>query len=157
VIETVGGVSLDGQLQEALAEFTRRNEALVKARDEVGAISVTAGSKDGAVEVTVGAQGEPTGMRFPQGKYRKMTAEKLASSVLEAMSMARREVTDRAMAHFKSVAGNGIGVAGSGALERLNLDDLLGPLEAEGLVAPRGSGAESAGEADGSQEGVARV
>lgn len=132
---------LDEQLRAAMADFSRQHQALVEARDEVRAISVTVRSKDGAVEVTVGAQGEPTGLRFPQGKYRTMTAEKLASSVLEAVALGRREVTERAMARFESVAVGGMGVAGSGALDRLDLDRLLGPLEAEGVVAPRASAA----------------
>ncbi|MFF5408538.1 YbaB/EbfC family nucleoid-associated protein [Streptomyces misionensis] len=125
--------SLRRQLQQELADFNKHHEALVKARDELTSLSMTARSKDGAVEVTVTAGGEPTGLRFLGNKHQSMSAQKLAASVLEAIATARRQVTEKAMARFSEVSGFGIGIAGSG-LEGLDLDRLLEPLGVENLL-----------------------
>lgn len=127
--------SLQHQLQQAMAEFTKQREALVQARDELSSVSVTVRSKDRAVEVTVGAQGEPTGLRFLNNKHQSMSGQELASSVLEAMTLARVELADRVRSGFDAIAEGGLGIAGSG-LENLDLERLLGPLHAEGLLAP---------------------
>ncbi|MER5699806.1 YbaB/EbfC family nucleoid-associated protein [Streptomyces mirabilis] len=128
---------LDEQLRDAMAEFSRQHEALVRARDEAAAISVTVRSKNGAVEVTVSAQGKPTALRFPNNKYQSLSGQELAASVLETLSLAQEEAGARAAALFDEVADGGMGVAGSGALQRLDLDRLLGPMTAEGLLAAR--------------------
>jgi DNA-binding protein YbaB len=125
--------SLQHQLQEAMAEFTKTTESLTQARDEIAQLSVTARSKDGAVEVTVGAQGEPTGLRFLNDKHKTLSGQQLATSVLAAMAAARQEIADQVAARFEEVSGRGMGVAGS-VLEGLDLDKLLEPLRAEGLL-----------------------
>ncbi|MFE6894446.1 YbaB/EbfC family nucleoid-associated protein [Streptomyces sp. NPDC057694] len=121
--------ALHKQLQQELSDFTRHHEALVKARDEMAALTVTARSKDKAVEVTVGAQGEPTGLRFLNNKHQTMTAQKLAASVLEVLTTARQQVAQEATARFAEVSDFGLGIAGSG-LKDLDLDRLLEPLTA---------------------------
>ncbi|HEY5834685.1 YbaB/EbfC family nucleoid-associated protein [Streptomyces sp.] len=127
--------ALQHQLEQAMAEFTKQRQALEQTRDELTTMSVTVRSKDRVVEVTVGAQGEPTGMRFLNDKHRSMSGQQLASSVLEVLAVARQEVAGRVRAGFDAVAGGGLGVAGSG-LENLDLDRLLAPLMGEGLAVP---------------------
>ncbi|MEU0949410.1 YbaB/EbfC family nucleoid-associated protein [Streptomyces canus] len=116
-----------------MAEFTRQQESLIKARDELASLSVTVRSKDRAVEVTVGPQGEPTGLRFLNNKHQAMSAQALATSVLEVMAAARREVGRQAAAHLDQFTSGTAAVAGSN-LEELNLDRLLEPLAGEDLL-----------------------
>ena len=65
--------SMEEQRQEALAEFMKKRQALVEARKEIAAISATARSRDGAVEVTIGTDGAPSGLRFPNNRFKEMT------------------------------------------------------------------------------------
>lgn len=129
--------SLQQQLDQAMDEFEQRRQALIRARETIAAISVTVRSKDRAVEVTLGSGGEPTGLRFLDNKHKTMSGQALASSVLEAMSVARGELGKRVRAEFDSVAGAKTGGVGSG-LDRLENFDLDRLLDAKG--APTGSG-----------------
>jgi DNA-binding protein YbaB len=131
-----------GQLQQVLAEFAEKHKALVEAREEVSAISVTARSKDGCVEVTVGARGDASGLRFPGNRFRGMSGQALAASVLEALRLARVEAAARAAAVFEGVAGGPVpGGAGSGVLDRVDLERLLDPAGgATEVLLPRGKG-----------------
>ncbi|WP_318219072.1 YbaB/EbfC family nucleoid-associated protein [Streptomyces sp. SCL15-6] len=125
--------SLRQQLEQAMSEFTKQRESLDQARQELTELSVTMRSKDRAVEVTVGPQGEPTALRFLNNKHQAMSGQALATSVLEAMAAARQEIADQVAARFEAVSGAGLGVAGTN-LENLNLDRLLEPLSGEGLL-----------------------
>lgn len=133
--------SLQHQLEEAMAEFSRHQAELLKVRDEMRALSVTVRSKDRAVEVTLGAQGEVTAMRFLDNKHQSMSGHELAASVLDAMSVAREEIGARARAGFDAIARRGQGVAGSG-LEGLDLDQLFSAVKNEGMPGPRTGGTE---------------
>nr|WP_168720498.1 YbaB/EbfC family nucleoid-associated protein [Streptomyces sp. SAT1]ANO42293.1 hypothetical protein A8713_034110 [Streptomyces sp. SAT1] len=115
------------ELQDALAEFTKKHESLLKAREEMKAISVTARSKDGSVEVTVGVNGEASGLRFPNNKFKELTGKALATSVLEALTRARAEASARATAVLRAAGGTAPGEQGSSLLDRLDLDRLLDP------------------------------
>lgn len=116
------------ELQDALAEFTKKHESLLKAREEMRTISVTARSKDGSVEATVGVNGEASALRFPDNKFKEMTGKALATSVLEALTRARTEASARATAVLRTVGGAAPGgPGGSSLLDRLDLDRLLDP------------------------------
>jgi len=138
--------SLQHQFAQAMAEFEKQRESLVKAREEIAAVSVTARSKDRAVEVTLGSDGSPSGLRFLGNKHQTMSGKALAASVLEAMARAREELTTQVRARFDEVVGGGIGVAGGGtdALDKLDgagLEKLMGPLKAPGgLLNPERGG-----------------
>ncbi|MEU3186704.1 YbaB/EbfC family nucleoid-associated protein [Streptomyces sp. NPDC006923] len=134
--------SLQHQLEQAMSEFTKQHESLMKARDEVMSLSVTVRSKDRAVEVTVGSQGEASGLRFLNNKYKEMSGQALATSILEALAKARQEIADQVAARFESVSGGGLGVAGKG-MEGFDLDRLLEPLGAEGLLTKQPGSAEN--------------
>jgi DNA-binding protein YbaB len=90
------------RLQEALAAFARKHEALLKAEMELQATSVTARSKDGAVEATVGVDGETSDVRFPNNMFQAMSGQALAESVMEALVRARSEVATRRIAIVES-------------------------------------------------------
>jgi hypothetical protein len=119
-----------GLLQQSPAQ---QRESLVKARQELSELSATVRSKDRAVEVTVGPQGEPTALRFLNNRHQGMSGQALATSVLEVMAAARQEIAAQVAARFEAFGGTGIGVAGSN-LEDLDLDRLLEPLSGEGLL-----------------------
>jgi DNA-binding protein YbaB len=86
------------RLERVLADFAEQYGALTRAREQMRALSVTARSRDGVVEVTVGADGRAAGIRFVDKRFREMTAPRLGDSVLEALTTARAEVTARATA-----------------------------------------------------------
>ncbi|MFD6531012.1 YbaB/EbfC family nucleoid-associated protein [Streptomyces sp. NPDC060184] len=117
--------SLAEQQQQALAEFAKKREALMEARSQIKSISVTARSRDGAVEITIGTDGTPSGLRFPNNKFKEMTGQALAASVLEAMAASKAQVASRATAIMEAVGGTGPGTMDGGVLDRLNLDKLL--------------------------------
>ncbi|MFF4761285.1 YbaB/EbfC family nucleoid-associated protein [Streptomyces sp. NPDC001292] len=86
------------RLEQVLADFAEQYGALSRAREQMRALSVTARSRDGVVEVTVGTDGRAAGVRFVDKRFRQMTAPQLGDSVLEALTTARAEVAARATA-----------------------------------------------------------
>lgn len=86
------------RLEKVLADFAEQHEVLNRAREQMRALSVTALSRDGVVEVTVGADGRAAGIRFVDKRFREMTAPTLGNSVMEALTTARAEVVARATA-----------------------------------------------------------
>lgn len=86
------------RLERVLADFAELYGALTRAREQLRALSVTARSRDGVVEVTVGADGRPTDVRFVDQRFRAMAARRLGDSILEALATARTEVAARTAA-----------------------------------------------------------
>ncbi len=86
------------RLERVLADFAEQHGVLSSAREQLRALSVTALSRDGAVEVTVDADGRAAGIRFVGRHFRDMTAPQLGSSVMDALTTARSEVEARAAA-----------------------------------------------------------
>ncbi|MGW5652644.1 YbaB/EbfC family nucleoid-associated protein [Streptomyces humi] len=137
--------SLQEQQQQALDEFRKQRQALVDARKEIRAISVTARSRDGVVEVTVGHDGAPSGLRFPNNKFKEMTGQALAASVLEAMTASRAQMTSRAMAVIQAAGGTAPTGLDGGVLDRVDLDRLLDGGSLEEVLKPRRPGGDSRG------------
>ncbi|MEV5777404.1 YbaB/EbfC family nucleoid-associated protein [Streptomyces antimycoticus] len=86
------------RLEKVLADFAEQYGAWSRAREQLRALSVTARSRDGVVEVTVGAGGRVTRIRFVDNRFRDLTAPQLGDSVLAALTTARVEVAARAVA-----------------------------------------------------------
>nr|BFD87997.1 hypothetical protein StreXyl84_73980 [Streptomyces sp. Xyl84] len=128
---------MGSELQDALSAFTKKHESLLKAREEMKTISVTARSKDGSVEATVGIGGEASALRFPNNKFKEMTGKALATSVLEALTRARSEATARATAILHAAGGSAPGEQGGSFLDRLDLDRLLDPKSFADALSPR--------------------
>ncbi|MDQ0765443.1 YbaB/EbfC family nucleoid-associated protein [Streptomyces canus] len=93
--------SIEERLAQAMAELEATQEAVAKAETELRDASFTVRSRDRAVEVTVGHQGELTALRFLEGKYRNMSAGELAGSVLEAAERARTQMSRHVMETFQ--------------------------------------------------------
>jgi DNA-binding protein YbaB len=121
------------QFQEAMDEFAGHRQALERMRKDFAGMSVTVLSKDRVVEVTVGAGGVPTGMRFPDNKHKTMTGQQLATSVLQALTLARQEISTRMTESTKPLLGKGLGLAGTG-MSDLDSDGLFKHLRSQGLL-----------------------
>ncbi|MFJ6121178.1 YbaB/EbfC family nucleoid-associated protein [Streptomyces sp. NPDC092129] len=94
-------LSVQQRLAEAMAELETVQAGVARAEEELRNATVTVRSRDRAVEVTVGPQGELTGLKFLDGKYRTMAAAELAASVLESAGQARTQMSRRVMETFK--------------------------------------------------------
>ncbi|MER7930255.1 YbaB/EbfC family nucleoid-associated protein [Streptomyces sp. NPDC096057] len=137
--------SLQEQQHQALEDFKKQRQALMDARKEIQSISVTARSKDGVVEVTVGHDGAPSGLRFPNNKFKEMTGQALAASVLEAMTTCRTQMTSRAMAIIQAAGTTAPTGLDGGVLDRVDLDKLLDGGSLEEVLAPRPTGGDNRG------------
>ncbi|MEU6537086.1 YbaB/EbfC family nucleoid-associated protein [Streptomyces sp. NPDC047000] len=84
-----------------MTELETVQAAVARAETELRRASVTVRSRDRAVEVTVGHQGELAALRFLDGRYRTMAAGELAASVLEAAERARMRMSRRVMETFE--------------------------------------------------------
>jgi DNA-binding protein YbaB len=93
--------SIERRLEAAMAELEATQAAVAKAEEELRQASYTERSHDRAVEVTVGAQGELTDLRFLDGKYRNMGAAELSASILQAAQQARSRMARQVMETFK--------------------------------------------------------
>ncbi|MCX4409503.1 MULTISPECIES: hypothetical protein [unclassified Streptomyces] len=102
------------------------------ARQELTELSVTMRSKDRAVDMTVGPQGEPTTWRFLNSGHQAMSGQAPAVGVPEARATGRHEVTLRETTRFEELTGTGLGLTRSG-LKDLQLDRPLEPLSGADL------------------------
>ncbi|MEV5177762.1 YbaB/EbfC family nucleoid-associated protein [Streptomyces flaveolus] len=98
-------------MEEVLADFARRYDAVARAEEELRTLSVTASSADGVVEATVCADGRTSAVRFPTNRFKELSGQELAGSVLAALTTARAEVALRAAAITPSPAAQVSGCA----------------------------------------------
>lgn len=80
-----------------MAELRSAQEAIERTERELRQASFAVLSSDRAVRATVGPQGELTGLDFLEYKYRDMSPQELAASVLEAASAAREKMNRHVM------------------------------------------------------------
>lgn len=80
---------LEKRLETAMAELQEAQEAIARTEHELRQASFARLSSDRAVRVTVGPQGELTSLEFLENKYRDMSPQELAASVMEAAAEAR--------------------------------------------------------------------
>ncbi|WP_031030257.1 YbaB/EbfC family nucleoid-associated protein [Streptomyces sp. NRRL WC-3725] len=104
------------RLEKILTDFAEQHGVLNRAQEQMRALSVTACSKDGVVEVTVGADGRAAGVHFVSRRFRELAAPQLGDSVLEALTTARAEFAARATAVL-TAANIRLPVAAEGAGE----------------------------------------
>jgi DNA-binding protein YbaB len=97
----VNSESIEERLAKAVAELEATEAAVARAEGELAHAEATVRSADRAVEVTVSAQGDLTGLSFLDDKYRTMPAGQLAASVLEAVQEARARMARRVMSTFE--------------------------------------------------------
>jgi DNA-binding protein YbaB len=88
---------LEKRLEKAMAELQAAQEAVARTERELRRASFAVLSSDRAVRATVGPQGELTGIEFLENKYRDMSPQELAASVLEAANAARLKMNRHVM------------------------------------------------------------
>ncbi|GAB2938602.1 MULTISPECIES: YbaB/EbfC family nucleoid-associated protein [unclassified Streptomyces] len=88
---------LEKRLEKAMAELQAAQEAVARTERELRSASFSVLSSDRAVRATAGPQGELTGIEFLENKYRDMSPQELAASVLEASSAARLKMNRHVM------------------------------------------------------------
>ncbi|GGV58145.1 hypothetical protein GCM10010277_60500 [Streptomyces longisporoflavus] len=88
---------LEKRLEKAMAELRTAQEAIARTERELRQASFAVLSSDRAVRATAGPQGELTGIEFLENKYRDMSPQELAASVLEAASAARLKMNRHVM------------------------------------------------------------
>jgi DNA-binding protein YbaB len=89
--------SIEQRLAQAMAELEATEAAVARAEKQLRHSAMTTLSRDGSVEVTVGPQGELTGLKFLDGKYRSMSAPQLAAAVLDAATEGRQRMARQVM------------------------------------------------------------
>lgn len=140
---------LEERLAEALAEFEETRGRLDAAAAEAAAISVTVTAKDRAVEATVGAQGELTGLRFPTSRYRTMAPAELANVVMTTIASARAQAGSRLRDIYRPFGPvPGLSADAPGGFAPVDWEDLFAPLREDAdLVVPssRSAGPSSGG------------
>ncbi|WP_406841733.1 YbaB/EbfC family nucleoid-associated protein (plasmid) [Streptomyces sp. AHU1] len=92
------------KLVKAMEQLESTQKAVQRAEKELKTSSVTIRSKDLAVEVTVGAQGDLTGLRFLGDKYRSMSGSQLSSSILDAALEGRQIMARKVVSTFSEIA-----------------------------------------------------
>ncbi|MCF0088809.1 MULTISPECIES: YbaB/EbfC family nucleoid-associated protein [unclassified Streptomyces] len=99
--------ALKRRVAQARAEAEAVEAAVRRAEERLRGSSTVARSEDGAVEATVGAQGELTGLRFLDAKYRDMTGPELGAAVVEAVRQGRDRAAREAVRVFRPLGGSG--------------------------------------------------
>ncbi|MDH6573835.1 DNA-binding protein YbaB [Streptomyces sp. SAI-117] len=88
---------LEKRVEKAMAELQAAQAAMERTERELRQVSFAVLSSDRAVRATVGPQGEVTALDFLDDKYRDMSPQELAASVLEAINAARVKVNRHVM------------------------------------------------------------
>ncbi|MDH2393680.1 YbaB/EbfC family nucleoid-associated protein [Streptomyces sp. HNM0663] len=91
---------MEQRIAKAMAELESVQAAVARAEERLARAFATVRSRDRAVEVTVGAGGELTGLKFLDNKYRSMNAAQLAASVMEAVGRGRAQMAREVMDTF---------------------------------------------------------
>ncbi|MFJ7181835.1 YbaB/EbfC family nucleoid-associated protein [Streptomyces massasporeus] len=117
---------LEKRLEKAMAELHAAQEAVARTERELRQASFAVLSSDRAVRATVGPQGELTGIEFLDHKYRDMSPQELAASVLEAASAARLKMNRHVMKAMAPFAEPSSGVPELKGFE-LDWERIFGP------------------------------
>lgn len=117
---------LEKRLEKAMAELQSAQEAIARTERELRTASFSSLSSDRAVRATAGPQGELTGIEFLENKYRDMSPQELAASVLEASSAARLKMNRHVMKAMAPFAEPSSGVPELKGFE-LDWERIFGP------------------------------
>ncbi|MCC8338955.1 YbaB/EbfC family nucleoid-associated protein [Streptomyces sp. R1] len=118
------------RFQRVLDELRQTQTALAEAEKRLSTATYTGRSKDRAVEITVGAQGQLTRVKFLADKYRSMTAEQLGAAVLEAAQRGRAHMAESVMGAFRPVTDQAAALREErGAGDALDWDKVFAPFE----------------------------
>jgi DNA-binding protein YbaB len=85
------------EAERLLAEYRRSREQLAGVHRQLAELSVSESSPDGAVIVTVGANGVLTGLEIDEDAYRHYRPHRLSALIVGLTADAARKVTERAV------------------------------------------------------------
>ncbi|MEU1090182.1 YbaB/EbfC family nucleoid-associated protein [Streptomyces sp. NPDC005576] len=92
--------SMEDRVAQAWADLEKAQAVTSDVQEKLAKSSATATSRDRAVEVTVGAQGQLSGVRFLENRFQSMAGPQLEASILEASEKARADMASRVMDAF---------------------------------------------------------
>jgi DNA-binding protein YbaB len=81
----------DDQIEELLAQYRDAREQAVESRGRINEVEATVTAPRQVVKVTVGAQGQVTGLDFPTAAYRNLPPKDLSKAILAAIEQARAQ------------------------------------------------------------------
>ena len=128
--------------EQLLAEYRRSREQLAAVHRALATLSVSESSQDGAITVTVGAQGTLTDLRIHEDTYRHYRPQRLADTVLRLAKAAAEEAAVRAARVIEPVLPPGVDPAALLAGTADLRPDELGP--PDGAAADDGDAADAA-------------
>ena len=84
------------EVERLVAEYRRSREHLAATHRALATLSASESSLDGAITVTVGAQGVMTGLVIHPDTYRHYRPQQLADTIVRLTGLAARRATDQA-------------------------------------------------------------
>ncbi|MER5888284.1 YbaB/EbfC family nucleoid-associated protein [Streptomyces sp. NPDC001941] len=136
---------MEERLAEALAEFEESRARLAEAAQAAARVSATVTAKDRSVEVTMGAQGELTRIRFPSDAYRGMPPAQLAGVLTSTINEARARAAEQLAEIYRPFGAlPRLSDDAEGGVTELDWKEMFAPFREEGILtppaeAPRGS------------------
>ncbi|MFK8911621.1 YbaB/EbfC family nucleoid-associated protein [Streptomyces sp. YS-3] len=128
---------LEERLAEAMAEFEETRAMLADAAAAASRVCATVMAKDRSVEVSMGAQGELTQIRFPTNAYRSMPSAQLASVLMSTISSARRQAADQLADIYRPFGPiPALSPDVSGGVTEVDWAEMFAPLREEGVPTP---------------------
>jgi DNA-binding protein YbaB len=82
------------ELEGLMEEYRKRRARTAELQRSIREISATATTPRQTIKVTVGAQGDLTGIEFVTGAYKRMAPNELSEAILGAVAEAKVKATD---------------------------------------------------------------
>lgn len=84
------------EVDRLMAEYRRSREQLASVHRALAMLSVSESSRDGAITVTVGANGVPTGIDLHEETYRHYRPQRLAETIVRLTTAAAARAAEQA-------------------------------------------------------------
>jgi DNA-binding protein YbaB len=91
---------LEEQLHQTMVTLRDQRDRIESAKADLASRTTSATSPDRMVTVTMDAQNSVVGLKFNTTKYRSMPPEQLATTLLDVLDRARREMADTVVEVF---------------------------------------------------------
>ncbi|MFG3237359.1 YbaB/EbfC family nucleoid-associated protein [Streptomyces antibioticus] len=122
---------VEERLAKAMEALETTRAAVADAEERLRSASVTLMSKDRSLEITVGARGELTAMKFHDGKYRAMAPTQLAAVIMQTLGEARSRMARQVLETYQPISEGVPRLTGVPGVE-IDWDGLFGSLVSEG-------------------------
>ncbi|MER6104893.1 YbaB/EbfC family nucleoid-associated protein [Streptomyces sp. NPDC001832] len=125
--ESILGSTLQEQFGEMQRQVREHAEKLASVQRELAARTSTVRSKDRAISVTVGVQGDVREIKFHTEDYRQMDPVRLGKALVDLIGRAQNEGGEAAREAFEPLRGKGDEMRRS-MLAGTPVEDFLAPL-----------------------------